>query len=88
MARSKSLMNSERRLFLFFNDEEQQQQASMLMLTSFDRSGSCRVPRVWDCGVWDMMKTISRSREGILGLWKGTFASFLLKAGSSFYQRS
>ncbi|CAD6920548.1 unnamed protein product [Tilletia laevis] len=44
------------------------------------------LPRVWDGGVWGMMKTISRSREGILGLWKGTFASFLLEAGSSFFQ--
>ncbi|KAE8248653.1 hypothetical protein A4X13_0g5524 [Tilletia indica] len=43
-------------------------------------------PRVWDGGVWGMMKTISRSREGFLGLWKGTFASFLLEAGSGFFQ--
>ncbi|KAK0527194.1 hypothetical protein OC842_004948 [Tilletia horrida] len=44
------------------------------------------LPPVRDGGVWAMMKTISRSREGMLGLWKGTFASFLLEAGSGFFQ--
>ncbi|KAK0554080.1 hypothetical protein OC845_000894 [Tilletia horrida] len=44
------------------------------------------LPPVRDGGVWSMIKTISRSKEGVLGLWKGTFASFLLEAGSGFFQ--
>ncbi|KAL9937732.1 hypothetical protein V8E36_003277 [Tilletia maclaganii] len=44
------------------------------------------LPPVRDGGVWAMIKVISRSREGLLGLWKGTFASFLLEAGSGFFQ--
>lgn len=41
------------------------------------------MPVVVRGGVWEMMKAVGRGKEGWLGLWKGSFTSFILEVTSS-----
>lgn len=44
------------------------------------------MPLVVKGGVWEMIKTLARSREGWMALWKGTLTTFLLDVSTNTIQ--
>lgn len=51
-----------------------------------DARSEFTMPVVVKGGVWEMMKAVARGKEGWLGLWKGTWTTFLLDSATSLLQ--